>query len=78
MTALDMSSRTMQQCLTCPWTTATMRCCWTGSSTQVREPDAHLHATEQAHGAFESRLLGALCGVQLQLKFEPLELIRED
>ena len=44
MIALDLSGKTMQQCLIWPWTTVTMRCCWTGNNTQVRKPDAHPHA----------------------------------
>ena len=71
MIALDLSGKTMQQCLIWPWTTVTMRCCWTGSNTQVREPDAHSHANMQAHGAFESRLPGSQCGVQHPPKVEP-------
>ena len=35
-TVLAMSGKTMQQCLTLPWTTVMMKCCWTGNSTQVQ------------------------------------------
>lgn len=37
MTVLGLSGKTMQQYSTWRWTTAMMRCCWTGSSTQVRK-----------------------------------------